>query len=679
MDHYLDSSEAARFIEALTGSANTPVTFQTFTDSDARPKPQPDPLAAMLHGTLAERLPELRRRSAQGAGVYVTINATDLHGRTKANVTSVRAYFVDFDAKDGQHPPDAWAVAPSVLVRTGGGFHAYWLAALGETLDDFTPTQKQLTRALKSDPNPTDLPRVMRLPGFPHLKDATNPRPVTIELCEPGRRYTAAELRRTYPAPFDAMPTIAVDEAAAQAAIAATPPDERLRRASAYLNKLGPIDWAQYGEGTGDTHAFRAACAGHDFGVDAEDWWPVLRDWGRTCKPPPPEPDLRAKLAGVYDKGYAQRPAGCLLVKPAVETTARRKLQLTPVGDYIMKHANTREEWLVPGWVARKSIAFMVGKPGSYKTWMLTDLAVAVAMGKPFLDVKPDRQGPILMFQQEDPHSPMSERVAMVIMAKAHPDGVSMVDEGSGVFRITLPPTPDPPILVHEDRGLSFDDHDAVAELEQLISEHRPALVIMDPFYSLGALGDDHGRTLVTEKMRVLKRLTQEYDVSFLIVHHAGHAASDRMWGSVFLEAFRESTITLEKSGKCGTTVKVKRYHKITAPLDDITVRFDITPERYSAQVVSLLPTEKESAAVVSPPRVEPPGAMSFRAAAASVVAEHGADLPSAEAIEHIRALGVRGRDGADPKDSALKAAWRSARRANTTNEHGEHEHPTAP
>lgn len=676
-DNYFDIAQAARFIEALTGSADAPVTFQTFTD--AKPRPKPDPLAApVLHGSLAQHLPELRRRSREGAGVYVTVNATDLQGRAKANVTSVRAFFVDFDEDKGQRLPDAWAVTPSMLVRTGGGWHAYWLAVPGEALDDFTPTQQQLTRALGSDPVPTDLPRVMRLPGFPHLKDPANPRPVTIELCEPDRRYDAAELRQAYPAPFAEPPAIDVDEAAAHAAIATTPPDERLRRASAYLKKLGPIDWAQYGEGTGDTHAFRAACAGRDFGVDAEDWWPVLRDWGRTCKPPPRESDLRAKLAGVYDKGYAQRPAGCLLVRPAAETKPRRKLQLTPVGDYIMKHADTREEWLVPDWVARKSIAFMVGKPGSYKTWMLTDLAVAVAMGKPFLDVTPDRQGPVLMFQQEDPHGPLSNRVAMVIMAKAHPDGVSMVDEGEGVIRITLPPTPDPPMLVHEERGLSFDDDESVAELERLIAEHRPALVIMDPFYSLGALGDDHGRTLVTEKMRVLKRLTQEYDVSFLIVHHAGHAAADRMWGSVFLEAFRESTITLEKSKKSGTTVKVKRYHKIAAPLDDITVRFDITPERYSAQVVTTLPTEKESVGA-SPHRVEPPGAMSFRAAAARVRTEHGPDLPTAEAIERMRALGVRGRNGAEPKPESLKSAWREAKRTNTPNEHGEHEHPTGP
>ena len=122
----------------------------------------------------------------------------------------------------------------------------------------------------------------------------------------------------------------------------------------------------------------------------------------------------------------------------------------------------------------------------------------------------------------------------------------------------------------------------------------------------------------------------------------------------------------------------VKRYHKIAAPLDDITVRFDITPERYSAQVVTTLPTEKESVAA-PPPRVEPPGAMSFRAAAARVRTEHGPDLPTAEAIERMRALGVRGRNGAEPKPDSLKSAWREAKRTNTPNEHGEHEHPTGP
>jgi hypothetical protein len=56
----------------------------------------------------------------EGAGVFVTVNETDLKGRTAKNITSVRAVFVDLDGaplepvripmktatcSDGKRPP----------------------------------------------------------------------------------------------------------------------------------------------------------------------------------------------------------------------------------------------------------------------------------------------------------------------------------------------------------------------------------------------------------------------------------------------------------------------------------------------------------------------------------------------------------------------------------------------
>src|SRR5208337_3895469 len=75
---------------------------------------------------LADNFAELARLSARGAGVFVTVNRTDLKGRRKENIVAVRALFVDLDG------------APIVC----------------------------------------DLPRVMRLPSFPHQKNPDNPRMV---------------------------------------------------------------------------------------------------------------------------------------------------------------------------------------------------------------------------------------------------------------------------------------------------------------------------------------------------------------------------------------------------------------------------------------------------------------------------------------------------------------------
>ena len=43
--------------------------------------------------------------------------------------------------------------------------------------------QKRLAKHYKSDPAVCDLPRIMRVPGFQHLKNLNNPQPV--ELIDP--------------------------------------------------------------------------------------------------------------------------------------------------------------------------------------------------------------------------------------------------------------------------------------------------------------------------------------------------------------------------------------------------------------------------------------------------------------------------------------------------------------
>ena len=50
-----------------------------------------------MHGSLAGKFAELSRLSALGAGVFVTVNRTDLKGRRKENIIAVRALFVDLD------------------------------------------------------------------------------------------------------------------------------------------------------------------------------------------------------------------------------------------------------------------------------------------------------------------------------------------------------------------------------------------------------------------------------------------------------------------------------------------------------------------------------------------------------------------------------------------------------
>lgn len=165
-----DLGAAEAFLALLDPEAES-FTFQTFDDSPAK-RPE---LARILHGTLAGVSDSLVRLNRLGAGVFVTINRTDSKGRKAENVTEVRAVFVDEDAPLARAVP----LEPSIVVQADRGKHLYWKVPADTPLGSFKPAQKRLSAYYSSDPSIDDLPRVMRLPGFFHMKRA--PRLVTLE------------------------------------------------------------------------------------------------------------------------------------------------------------------------------------------------------------------------------------------------------------------------------------------------------------------------------------------------------------------------------------------------------------------------------------------------------------------------------------------------------------------
>jgi hypothetical protein len=195
-----DIQQASRFLEAIDPGANS-WTFQTFDDVKIDGKPRKlGSLTHLMHGTLEKCAPQLAALSAKGAGVFVTVNETDGHGRMKENIVRIRALFADFDKTDPSVPDRLRAdlLPPSIIVESSPEkWHAYWLVD-DLALNEFKTLQKRIIAEWDTDTSVHDLPRVMRLPGFPHQK--YNPQPVRlIEVT--GRRYGRELVDRYKPAP----------------------------------------------------------------------------------------------------------------------------------------------------------------------------------------------------------------------------------------------------------------------------------------------------------------------------------------------------------------------------------------------------------------------------------------------------------------------------------------------
>jgi len=150
----------------LSGFGDTH-SFQTFDD-----KGKNRSLIRQFHGSFKEHKDSLADLNKKGAGVFFTVNQTDLKGRTTQNVNKVRAVFIDLD---GSPLPEEFEIEPHFILETSPKkYHCYWLV-VDMPLQTFPLYQSALAERFNSDPKVKDLPRVMRVAGFHHHKKTPFP------------------------------------------------------------------------------------------------------------------------------------------------------------------------------------------------------------------------------------------------------------------------------------------------------------------------------------------------------------------------------------------------------------------------------------------------------------------------------------------------------------------------
>ncbi len=160
--HVSDLDEAKRFLETVCGKP--PYCFQTFDDSILMDRK----MARVRFGSLEEHAEELIGLNRQGAGVFCTPNIVTGDRRISNNVSRVTSLWADQDQLNAPRPQ--FGIEPHIVVESSPGkFHYYWLVD-NCPLDQFKPAQKRIAQLCHSDSTVCDLARVMRLPGFFHLK-----------------------------------------------------------------------------------------------------------------------------------------------------------------------------------------------------------------------------------------------------------------------------------------------------------------------------------------------------------------------------------------------------------------------------------------------------------------------------------------------------------------------------
>jgi hypothetical protein len=139
-----------------------------------------------------ERLARLIQARGAKTDLYLGVAPRRRQEGTRDAVKRLHALYVDADAAEAIAGLEEFQPAPSVVIASGSGQHAYWSLWPPASPDEAEKANKRLAHALGADMQATDCARILRPPQTFNFKTGT-PRPVTLERLA-GEVYTAEDV-----------------------------------------------------------------------------------------------------------------------------------------------------------------------------------------------------------------------------------------------------------------------------------------------------------------------------------------------------------------------------------------------------------------------------------------------------------------------------------------------------
>lgn len=503
--------EAEAFLDALASEET--FTFQTFPDCKNPAEEQKRNLTRQFHGVFAEHRDELARLNEQGAGVFVTVNETDGTGRSKDNITNVRAVFIDLDGAPLE-PVERFELPPSVINNTSDGkWHAYWLVDSLE-LSEFTPLQEAIADRFDGDPSPKDLPRVMRIPGFYHLKG--EPQLSRLQFVDADRRYTAEQIIEAFPPRPKPEPTQS-NEVSVSGSIKA---------------KLLGLQAAEKSRATpGNSRHSIAVTLGYDCrraGLSQADTEIAATAFADNARETTPSGDLDPFDTREAIDAALNAYADGKEVSP-LDTLAQH---VVGVGDLLELELPSREV-LVEPFIVGHSLNMIVAKRGVGKTWFSLQLAADLARGNKFLawDVPQSRR--VLYVDGEMPLADLQARLSAIL-------------HGESVDNLIILPSE---TLYLEGQPLTINLPKQQERFGQMLDElelqgQLPEVIIFDNLSSLTSGMDENSNSDLDDFLQWLLKLRHR-GLAVILVHHAGKNGEQR--GASRREDLLDTSIMLKE------------------------------------------------------------------------------------------------------------------------------------
>jgi len=161
---------------------------------------------------------------------------------------------------------------------------------------------------------------------------------------------------------------------------------------------------------------------------------------------------------------------------------------------------------IIKGLLSVKQLGCFYGEAGSKKSYSLMTLALAVAIGAPWLDFD-TQQAQVLFVDEDAGEDGTRERVAECMRGM-------LIDDAPQFDYMSM-------------AGLQLDQDTDATKLETIIRDGLYSLVILDAFGDLMS-GDENSKEDTAPIMRNLRRIADHTEAALLFIHHANKTGGYR-------------------------------------------------------------------------------------------------------------------------------------------------------
>ena len=189
--------------------------------------------------------------------------------------------------------------------------------------------------------------------------------------------------------------------------------------------------------------------------------------------------------------------------------------------------------WLIEGLWADEAVGIVGGEPKSFKSFLVLDMAVAVASGSPCLRHFPvAHTGRVLLYAAEDALQVVRRRLEGI----CHLTNLNLAQLDIQV--ITAP-------------SLRLDTLEDQKRLRFTIEQLRPRLLLLDPFVRLHRI-DENASSDVAAILAYFRELQRLFHLAVVVVHHAKKAANhlragQALRGSSEFHAWGDSNLYIKR------------------------------------------------------------------------------------------------------------------------------------